>query len=228
MARRELLLQLFAPGGALDAKLALAYAETGEHGRAIGHFQRALEIAPPTERPALETGLVKCYFVTGDLAKADSRGTTLLDRMTRLPELLVIVARSRMGRGKQDDRTRALLDEAERLSPNDDVSLMLTLSRIELSLATGRKAPALPEGADSKLAFVRAWIHLVRGLLRAKRGDDEKALRSFEKADAAAPTTFAAAAARERLATASVTATEEGQPPGELDPQMRRKRRKRR
>jgi hypothetical protein len=59
---------------------------------------------------------------------------------------------------------------------------MIDLARIEMNLLTGRKPGDLPENADSPQRFVRAWIHVVRGLLREHRGDEEGAKKSYSKA----------------------------------------------
>jgi hypothetical protein len=182
LAKKNLLLQLFGPSAPIDAKLGLAFAQTGDWYAAVNHLDNAVDDAPPSERPALRSALVKALFVTGDPARAEAEAVAMLNTGTRLPETLTIAARARVGLKKIDDLTAKLLDEAEGLDPPDDVQLMIDLTRIEAALATGRKAGDLPEGADSSQRFVRVWIHLVRGKLREQRGSAEGAVESYARA----------------------------------------------
>ncbi len=226
LVKRSILLQLFGPSASIDAKLGLAYLQCDAYELARSCLDNAIPSAPPTERPALQTGLVKALFVTGDLARAEAEGRSVLDRVTRLPELLVLVARARIGLGKADDTTRKMLDEAEALSRSEDITLMVSLSRIELALATGRKPDELPEKADSDQAFLRAWIHLVRGLLRQRKGSAAKAEKSFRKAVEILPDSIISAVAGEQLGQLQES---DVQPESKgKDPAVRRKRKRRR
>jgi len=228
LVKRSIVLQLFAPRAPIDAKLGLAYIQCDAYDLALSCFESAIPEASPSERPALQAGLVKALFVTGDLARAEAEGRALLDKVTRLPEVLAIVARARVGLGKTGDETRKLLDEAAELSRTDDISLMVSLTRIEAALASGRKPGKLPEGADSKQQFLRAWIHLVRGLLRRERNDGDKAKKSFEKASELLPNSFVFAVAREALEEMGSTGpAKETAAPGR-DPAVRRKHKRRR
>jgi tetratricopeptide (TPR) repeat protein len=228
LVKRSVLLQLFGPRGPLDAKLGLAYMACGEFEHAIACFDEAIPTAPATERPALQTGLVKALFVTSDFARAEAEGKPILDRVTRLPELLVAVARARVGLGKLDDETRKLLDEADKLSPGPDVALMVTLTRIELALATGRKPGEVPPDADSSQPFIRSWIHLVRGLVRKHKGQEEKAEESFKKAVTAMPHGFAAAEAKGHVTAARPADEAVPEAGAGRDPAVKRKRKRRR
>ncbi len=200
LVRNSFFFRLTAPLGLIDAKLALAYLAMEEYEAALTCFDRALPYADPSERPTLMVGRVKALFATGDFKKAEIEGENITDRIAKLPELLVMVARSRIGQGRNDDAAKYLLDEAETLSPTEDVRLMIALSRIESALLGGRKVPPLPDDADSNRKIVRAWIHLVRGLLREKKGDLKKAAQSFEKASSELPGSFIAAEAQKNLA----------------------------
>jgi hypothetical protein len=59
---------------------------------------------------------------------------------------------------------------------------MIDLTRLELTAARGRKVGELPADADSEQRFVRVWIHLVRGMLRGRKGDVDGALESYARA----------------------------------------------
>jgi tetratricopeptide (TPR) repeat protein len=228
LVKQSIWLQLFAPSGSIDAKLGLAYVQCDAYDLALACFENAIPSAPTAEQPALQTGLVKALLVTGDLARAEAEGRAILDKVTRLPEVLALVARARVGLGKIDDETNKLLDEAAELSRTDDISLMISLTKIEIAIATGRKSGALPEGADSKQLFLRAWIHLVRGLLRYKKGDEDKAKTSFEKATRLLPSSFVSAVADKYFNKIENTEShEEVATPGRI-PAVRRKRKRRR
>jgi tetratricopeptide (TPR) repeat protein len=227
LVKRSILLQLFAPSASIDAKLGLAYAQTEAYDRAASCFDNAIPAAPASERTALQTGLAKALLATGDLARAEAEGQAILYRVTRLPELLAVVARARVGLGKIDDETKRLLDEAEKQARTDDEMIMVTLTRIEAALTSGRKPPELPEGADSNQRLLRAWIHLVRGLLRDRREDAEKAKQSFKKAAELMPSSFISKIAIERLETLTGDDASKESQPGR-DPAIQRKRRRRR
>jgi tetratricopeptide (TPR) repeat protein len=228
LVRKNIILQLFGPREPIDAKLALAYAISGDYHRALPCYENAIRDASVHEKPALQAGLVKALFVTGDLARAEAEGRAMTDRVARLPETLAIMARARIGLNKLDDTTRSLLDEAEKISPNADVTLMTSLSRIELALASGRKPPQLPDSADSDQRFIRAWVQLVRGLLREKRGATENALKSFSKASSMAKDSFISAVAKNHLDTNDSDTTDAVSNSGGHDPAVRRKKKKRR
>ncbi|MCP4680509.1 MAG: hypothetical protein GY854_34505 [Deltaproteobacteria bacterium] len=228
LVRRNIILQLFGPRGPLDAKLGLAYAASEEFARAIPCFESGIQSATPEEKPALQVGLAKALFVSGELARAETEGRAVFDRGIRLPELLVVVARSRVGLGKNDDTTRAMLNDAEQLSPDPDVQLMVDLTRIEMRLATGRKPGEIPQGADSSTRFIRAWIHLVRGLLRDRRGSRETARESYSKATQLGGGSFVKALAREHLTEHQSDSQVAGDSASTRDPAVQRKRKKRR
>jgi hypothetical protein len=127
LVRRNIVLQLFGPRGPLDAQLGLAYVYCGEFARAVPCLESAVRRARSEEKITLQVGLTKALFMTGDLQRAESAGRAVLDHGTRLPELLAIVARARIGLGKIDQQTTAYLDEAATLSPSHDVSAMIDL-----------------------------------------------------------------------------------------------------
>lgn len=179
LVRKNLLLQLTNQKAVIDAKLALAYVQLDQFGKAISGFERAIPEAPPTERLALEIGLVKALFATGEMARVRGVGNRVLEQTEGISELLVMVARARLALGETDEETRSLLARAEKLPGSADVDLMISLTRIELALKRNTKPPEIPEAADSKQAFLRAWLHFVRGSLQKKRGDIEKSNRSF-------------------------------------------------
>ena len=230
LVKRSILLQLFGPRGPLDAKLALAYVQCEEYRAAIPCFESGIPTAPPTEQVALQTGLAKALFAAGEFRRAEAEAEAIAKNVTRLPELLVITARSRVALGKLDDETSKLLDEAEKLSPSDDVSLMITLTRIEFALLTGRKTSDLPEKSDSSYKLMRAWIHLVRGQLREHRKDKDKAIKSYSKAMDTLPGSFASKLADRRLRSLSSAGEQASESGGgkPLDPVVRRKKKRRR
>ncbi len=229
LVRRSFFFSLIAPRGVIDAKLALAYLECEQFPEALRCFEASVPYANAAERPALLHGLSKALFATGDFAKAELEAKEMVRNITKLPELLVIAARSRVGLGKVDDETRRLLEEAASLSAGDDVRLMVKLTTIEAALAAGRKPPELPDTADSSRKLLRAWIHLVRGLLRESRGDAEKARQSFEKARTILPNTFVSGQASARLDALEQSARRDGVSDKD-DPSAsnRRKKKKRR
>jgi tetratricopeptide (TPR) repeat protein len=232
LAKRNLLLQLFGPSAPIDAKLGLAYAQLGEWAAALPCLDNAAPDAPPAERPALRSALVKALLVTGDPARAEAEARALLQTGVRLPETLVLAARARIGLGKIDDRTAALLDEAGELDPPDDVRLMLELARIEAALATGRKTGDIPAGADSEQRLLRVWIHLVRGRLREQRGNADGAVESYARAvkEGKPERCWFADLAHERLERLGRSVEPSGTTDtgGPRDPAVRRKRKKRR
>jgi tetratricopeptide (TPR) repeat protein len=127
LVRRNIVLQLFGSPGPLDAQLGLAYVYCGEFARAVPCLESAVHRALPEEKITLQVGLTKALFMTGDLQRAELAGRAVLDHGTRLPELLALVARARIGLGKIDQQTTAYLDEAATLSTSHDVSAMITL-----------------------------------------------------------------------------------------------------
>ncbi len=92
----------------------------------------------------------------------------------------------------------------------------------------------MPDGADSTQRFIRTWIHLVRGLLREKRGDPRAAARSYAKAvrEGKEDRCWFANAAHGRIEhlerTAGPIGEDEPETTGDIDPAMRRKKKKRR
>jgi hypothetical protein len=181
LARRQLVLQLFGASGPVDAVLGLAHAQAERWPDAAAHLEPAVAAAAPAELPALRANLTKALFAIGDLARAREEGTALLETGPRLPETLALVARAAVGLGAADARVAALLDEAEAGAPSADVRTMIALTRVEAQLVAGRRAPELPESADSGQRLVRAWIHFARGRLRERRGDADGAAASYAK-----------------------------------------------
>ncbi|MCP4196070.1 MAG: hypothetical protein GY762_02880 [Proteobacteria bacterium] len=98
-----------------------------EFARAVPCLESAVRQALPEEKISLQVGLTKALFMTGDLQRAELAGRAVLEHGTRLPELLAIVARARIGLGKTDEQTTAYLDEAMTLSPGSDVKDMIDL-----------------------------------------------------------------------------------------------------
>ncbi|MCP4606858.1 MAG: hypothetical protein GY847_41180 [Proteobacteria bacterium] len=228
LVRRSILLQLLGPRGPLDAKLGLAYTASGDFVKAVPCLESAIPTAATEEKTALQIGLVKALFVSGELARAEVQGRTVLDKGIELPELLATVARCRVGLGKNDDMTRDFLNKAEHLSPSPDVQTMIDLTRIEMALATGRKPGQIPQEADSSQKFVRAWIHLVRGLLRDHRGDSDAANESYSHAVQISGGGFVAAVAREHQTGRESDVNQVADDTIRRDPAIRRKKRKRR
>lgn len=183
LARRQIVLQLFGSSGPIDAVLGLAYAQTERWASAAAHLGPALAAATGPDQAMLGANLTKALFATGELERAKDEGMRLIESGLKLPETLVLVARAFVGLGRVNDLVESLLDEAESLSPSEDVRTMIELTRIEARLATGRKLPSLDENADSGQRFVRAWIHFVRGRLREHRGDRDGAAASYGKAE---------------------------------------------
>ncbi|MCK9463286.1 MAG: hypothetical protein M0R80_27010 [Proteobacteria bacterium] len=183
LARRQLLLQLFGASGPIDAILGLAYAQSERWPQAAAHLEPAIAAAAGADALVLRANLTKALFAAGELDRARDEGLDLVEAGFRLPETLVLVARALVGLGRADDRVGALLDEAESLSPSEDVLTMIELVHIEAQLLTGRKVAGLSDNADSGQRFVRAWIHYVRGRLREHRGDLDGAAASYGKAE---------------------------------------------
>jgi len=183
LARRQLVLQLFGTSGPIDAILGLAYSQSERWPSAASHLAPAAAVTAGPQLATLRANLTKALFATGDLARAKDEGMSLLETGLKLPETLVLVARSFVGLGTVNDRVDALLDEAESRSPSDDVRTMIGLTRIEAQLATGSRVSSLDESADSGQRLVRCWIHFVRGRLREHRGDVDGAAASYGKAE---------------------------------------------
>jgi len=183
LARRQILLQLFGSSGPIDAVLGLAYAQNERWASAASHLEPAMFAATGSDRAMLSANLTKALFATGDLGRAKDTGMGLIETGLKLPETLALVARAFVGLGMVNDLVTSLLEEAESLSPSEDVRTMIELTRIEACLATGRRVPPLDENADSGQRFVRAWIHFVRGRLREHRGDLDAAAASYGKAE---------------------------------------------
>ncbi|MBN2527460.1 MAG: tetratricopeptide repeat protein [Deltaproteobacteria bacterium] len=182
LASRQVLLSLFGASAPIDAKLGLALSQLGRFEEAIDCLGNAIPYAPQSELPALQTAHVKALLVTGDTARAEAEGRQMLKEGVRLPEVMVLVARARLGLGKGGPDTLALLEEAAAHSSGGDVALMLRLTKIETQLAYGKKPEELKSDADSSQPFLRAWLHLVRGKLREHRGKIDDALTSYAKA----------------------------------------------
>lgn len=181
-ARKQLLLSLFGASAPIDAKLGLAYSQIGEYEGALDCLQAAIPFAPRAELPALQVAYIKSLFVTGDPARAQAEAKHMLDGGgARLPEVLVMMARSAMALGKNGPPTAKLLDEATQVSTGGDVALMICLTQIELQLIYGRKPDELAADADSTQRFIRVWIQLVRGKIRESKHVD-KALSAYAKA----------------------------------------------
>jgi len=230
LAKRQLILQLFAPSAPLDAKLGLAYVQIGKFGASIGSLENALTSAPEHEKPALRSGLAKALFVTGDPARAEVEGRTVIDKGTKIPELLAIVARSRIGLGKIDKLTFSYLAEAKKLSSNNDTKLMLDLTEIEVNILAGKKYQEIPEGADSDQRFLRIWIYFVRGKIRELKADDDGAAKNYTKAikEGEKENCWFANLAHQRLQNISSRLAVPTDDESLIDPAMRRKKKKRR
>jgi tetratricopeptide (TPR) repeat protein len=182
-ASRQVLLSLFGASAPVDAKLGLALTQLGRFEEAIECLSNAIPFAPRTELPALQAAYVKSLLVTGDVAAAETVGMQMLKHgVTRLPEVLVMVARAKLAQGKTGPETGALLEEAATMDSGGDTAMMCQLTQIELQLAHRRKPVELSGEADSTQPFVNVWIHLVRGLLREQRGKIPEALSSYGKA----------------------------------------------
>jgi hypothetical protein len=130
----------------------LAYVHSGDFARAIPCLESAARQAAPEEQITLRVGLAKALFMTGDLKRAEFEGCAVLNQGTRLPELLAIVARSRIGLGKVDEKTTAYLDEASKLSPSGDVKSMIDLGYEEALARKHRDQSSRSEGKIAKPA----------------------------------------------------------------------------
>ena len=182
-ASRQVLLSLFGASAPVDAKLGLALTQLGRFEEAIDCLAHAIPFAPAGELPALQVAYIKSLLVTGDAARAEAEGRAILRQGgVRLPEILILTVRARLGLGKTGPETAELLEEAEAQSAGGDVELMRRLTRIEYRLAHGRKPGELDADADSAQLFLRVWIHLVRGKLREHRGKHKEAMASYAKA----------------------------------------------
>jgi hypothetical protein len=183
LARRQIVLQLFGTSGPIDAILGLSYAHTERWASAASHLEPAIAATTGPDQVTLRANFTKALFATGALDRAKDEGMRLIEAGLKLPETLVLVARAFVGLGRVNELVGSLLDEAESLSPSDDVRTMIELTRVEASLATGRRLPPLSENADSGQRFVRAWIHFVRGRLREHRGEVDGAAASYGRAE---------------------------------------------
>ena len=105
---------------------------------------------------------------------------------------------------------------------------MITLTRIEMALISGRKPGDLPEKADSASKLMRAWIHLVRGQIREHRGDREKAIQSFQKASEILALSFVSKLADSRIEALTSKGTDAKKAEKAVDPVIRRKKKRRR
>jgi tetratricopeptide (TPR) repeat protein len=223
LVRKNVFLQLFGPRAPLDAKLGLAYAYCGDYGRAVVCLRSGLKDATSQEQTPLQSGLVKSLFMSGDLVGAESHANVLIDRGTKLPEILTIAARCRLGLGKLDGIIHLYLQEASELSPTPDVKLMIDLTAIEVALASGQEPQELPAGVDSNNRHLNAWIHLVRGKIRQNKGKLDKAKASFSKAARLGKGGFVEAAISD-FSSNSQTPAVSG---SARDPAVRRKRKRR-
>jgi tetratricopeptide (TPR) repeat protein len=182
-ARRQFLLSTFGASAPVDARLGLAYTQLGQYAPAKESLAAAIPFAPPAELPTLQAALVRALFVIGDPDGAEREGLRMLDGGgPRLPEVMVMIARARLGLKKKGQLSFELLDEADRMSVKGDVELMRTLTRIEHDIAYGHRPADVPDGADSAQAWLRSWTHFVRGRLRESRGHADDALQSYAKA----------------------------------------------
>jgi hypothetical protein len=103
--------------------------------------------------------------MTGNLERAEFVGCAVLDQGTRLPELLAIVARSRIGLGKVDEMTTAYLEEALKLSPGSDVKSMIDLGYEEVSARKHLEQSGGDEGNIAKKVSVHK-----SGVRRRRKG----------------------------------------------------------
>ncbi|MBN2716279.1 MAG: hypothetical protein JXX14_10520 [Deltaproteobacteria bacterium] len=182
-AARQVLLSLFGASAPVDAKLGLALVQLGRFDEAVDCLAHAIPFAPTAELPGLQSAYVKSLLITGDAARAEAEGRSILKNgSVRLPEVLILTARARLGLEKTGPETAALLEEAESHVTSGDVELMRLLTQIEFQLVHRRKPSDLPNDADSTQPFMRVWIHLVRGKLREHRGKIKEALASYSKA----------------------------------------------
>jgi tetratricopeptide (TPR) repeat protein len=183
LARKQILLSVFGDSAPVDAKIGLAYAQTGEFQLAAQYLETAIPHAPQAEKTALQAAFIKSLFVIGEPARAEAEAHKLLETGgPRLPEILIIYARCRLAVGKRDERTKAALDEAAALSLNNDTALMLALANIEYNMAIGKKALDVPGDADSPQRFLRVWKHMVTGRQREQRGKSDDAVLAYKKA----------------------------------------------
>jgi hypothetical protein len=155
LVRRNIVLQLLGPRGPLDAQLGLSYVHCADFARAVPCLESAVRQALPEEKTTLKVGLTKALFMTGDLERAELEGCSVLDQGTRLPELLAIVARSRIGLGKVDTKTMAYLEEALKLSPSNDVKSMIDLAYEEAAARKYVEQPLDDQGKTEKKLFAQ-------------------------------------------------------------------------
>ncbi|MBN2803508.1 MAG: hypothetical protein JXR91_10460 [Deltaproteobacteria bacterium] len=184
LARKQIILSVFGDSAPVDAKMGLAYAQIGNFYEASQYLENAIASAPQSELIVLKTAYIKSLFVTGEPAKAEKESKSIMDSFgIRLPEILIIRARARLASGRRDEETKGFLDEAAQMSMSKDEELMLKLTQIEFNMSIGKKAEDVPFDADSTQLFLRVWKNMVLGIQRERKGDIEKALSAYVKAE---------------------------------------------
>ena len=224
LVKRNLFLQLVGPRSALDAKLGLAYLQTGRYDYAVRYLREAISHVAREERLPLEIGLAKAHFVTGDFENAEEMALGVEQKGTRLAEMMCIVARSRLLANKMES-ARTLLKEAEGFSPSPDVKWMIELVRTELALKAGSALPKLAADSEPTEAFLKGWRHAVRGRICERDGRRDRAEEHYRQALRLGSNTFI------ELEIGEYRETEEKRPKNQgagSSTSPRKKRRKRR
>jgi tetratricopeptide (TPR) repeat protein len=180
LSRSNILLEMLGPQGCMDGKVGLAMLETGRYGDAASRLASALRYARGPAVLPLQVGLCKAYLLINDPSRSEAVCGEILRSGFSLPEVLAVRAVSAFLLGKHE-AAKDHCTAARSLSHNADVALMLDLLDIELSLSRGLERE-LAQGMDSAKPFLAAWIHLLRGKLRQRRGKAGEAASSFRKA----------------------------------------------
>lgn len=228
LVKRSIFLQLVGPRSALDAKLGLAYLQIGRYDFAMRYLSEAIGDATLEERAPLEIGLAKALFVMGEFERAESMATAVQKRGIRLSEMMCILARSRLvtsqSTGSVKRTVEALIEDAETLSPSEDVRWMIELIRAEVALRSGSSLPVVGVDGQPRDDFLKSWMYLVQGRIWEREGKLDKAKSSFQKAAKFGKKTFVELEL-ESLGTSAAKEKPGGAPGASSNKKKRRKRR---
>lgn len=141
--------------GLAEFVIGLTYHEAGNHGPAVTHFQRAVQLTPGHARTHVYFG--ECLFMLGDLVGARREYETLREAQPRNPEGAYRVGLVDLEEGRLDDAAArfrealALFDAMARTDPRQFAARRATVARCHARLADVHFARDEYEAARSEL-----------------------------------------------------------------------------